>query len=81
MTGSGGSGGPVMTGSGGSGGGELTQLPEAAVCGNGFCEEGETFTSCVADCCEVSATGACVPVCGNGFCEEGEDADCGSDCP
>jgi hypothetical protein len=69
-TGSAGSGGPVNTGSAGSAGPDATLAP---VCGNGFCEEGESHSSCEADCCELTAAGACVAVCGNGFLEEGED--------
>jgi hypothetical protein len=89
-TGSAGSGGPTNTGSAGSGGPtntgsagsapDPTTAPEAAACGNGFCEPGETFASCAADCCELTEAGACVAVCGNGFCEDGEDATCESDC-
>jgi hypothetical protein len=69
-TGSAGSGGPENTGSAGSAGPDATLAP---VCGNGFCEEGESHSSCEADCCELTAAGACVAVCGNRFLEEGED--------
>jgi hypothetical protein len=69
------------TGSGGSSGSEETVAMEAIVCGNGFCEEGESNTSCAADCCEMTAAGSCVTSCGNGFCEAGEDhGSCASDC-
>jgi hypothetical protein len=50
----------------------------APVCGNGFCESGETHGSCANDCCELTGSGACAPVCGNGFCETGET--CAADC-
>ena len=42
-------------------------------CGNGICEEGETWESCPEDCPE--------PVCGNGICESGETVEnCPEDC-
>lgn len=65
------------TGSGaGSGSGS-----DPAHCGNGFCEIGESYTTCPGDCCETTGSGGCVPVCGNGFCEVGEDpASCAADC-
>ena len=45
------------------------------VCGNGICEEGETYENCPEDCEEGG------PVCGNGVCEEGENAqNCPEDC-
>jgi serine/threonine-protein kinase len=69
------------TGSGGSSGSELTVASEAILCGNGFCDEGESNASCAADCCETTASGACVSSCGNGFCEAGEDhGSCAVDC-
>ncbi len=47
------------------------------MCGDGYCDAGETCGSCSKDC------GVCPPVCGNGWCDAGEDcgscaADCGS---
>jgi serine/threonine-protein kinase len=81
LTGSGGGDGLTLTGSGGGSGQDGTQGPEAAVCGNGLCERGESHTSCASDCCETTSSGACVAACGNGFCEDGEDArGCPSDC-
>ncbi len=48
---------------------------QAAVCGNGTCEAGETENSCKADCTGVTAE------CGNGKCEPGESAtSCKTDC-
>ena len=51
------------------------------VCGNGFCEIGESHASCANDCCEIGPNGTCALVCGNGFCETGEtQASCSTDC-
>lgn len=51
---------------------DTVQEVAAAVCGNGICEEGETWAECFKDC-----PGAC----GNGDCEPGENADnCPWDC-
>ncbi len=51
---------------------------EGPVCGNGICEEGETYQSCSSDCHKPTET----PVCGNGVCETGENCgNCLKDCP
>ena len=50
------------------------------VCGNGYCEAGETHAACGSDCCELVGS-ACAPMCGNGSCEAGETKkSCSSDC-
>lgn len=47
----------------------------ATICGDGYCEDGETALSCPADC----RTGA---VCGDGVCNGSENrASCATDCP
>jgi hypothetical protein len=49
----------------------LSGCIEPPACGNGICENGETWLTCSADCGELPPT----PVCGNGIIETGEECD------